>query len=93
VADVKFELKAVPQFWKAYSQLGPEQKKAAKQAFKVFKKNPFDPSLRPHKIHRLTAIYRKPVMSVVLDNDLRSVFIVQGNQIISLDIGTHDIYG
>ncbi|HWB59736.1 MAG TPA: hypothetical protein VG733_09595 [Chthoniobacteraceae bacterium] len=61
-------------------------------AFKIFKENPFDPRLGTHKIHKLSAIYGKTIHSVCVENDLRSVFYVEGNRIVSVDIGTHDIY-
>lgn len=88
----KFVFKTVPQFWKHFDSLPKPQQDLARETFKIFKKNPFDPKLHPHKINRLTAIYRVTVFSVTIAGDLRAVFCKQGNEIVSLDIGTHDIY-
>jgi hypothetical protein len=46
--------------------LTPEEKRLAAGAFKIFKQNPFDPRLRPHKIHKLSAIYGKTIHAVEL---------------------------
>jgi hypothetical protein len=84
--------KRTPSFRRAFDNLNPDQQQAAKKAFQTFKKNPFDPSLNPHKINRLSAIYKKTVLSVTIKGDLKSVFYVDGGVVVSLDIGTHDIY-
>jgi len=92
VATEPYVFKAVPDFWKSFSSLTPDAQKAAREAFKKFKANPFDPSLNPHKINRLTALYKRTVHSVTIGPDLRAVFTVSGNVVLSLDIGTHKIY-
>lgn len=61
-------------------------------AFGIFKVNPFDPRLRPHKIHKLSAAYGKTMHSVSIAGDLRAVFYIEGNTVWSVDIGTHAIY-
>ena len=65
---------------------------AAKEAFKKFKVNPFDPSLKTHKINRLSALRRRTVRAVTIKDNLRAVFEINGNSVISFGIGTHDIY-
>jgi len=45
----EYFFKAVPQFWKSFQALTPDQQAQARTAFKVFKENPFDASLKPHK--------------------------------------------
>jgi mRNA-degrading endonuclease YafQ of YafQ-DinJ toxin-antitoxin module len=65
---------------------------SAKEAFALFKQNPFDPRLRTHKIHHLSALYKKTIYAVRIEDDLRSIFYVDGENIVSLDIGTHAIY-
>jgi hypothetical protein len=92
VAAQNHVFKAVPAFWRAFKSLTPDQQKLAQEAFKKFESNPFDPSLKTHKINRLSSLLRRPVFSVSIASDLRSTFTIVGNQIISLDIGTHDIY-
>jgi hypothetical protein len=57
-----------------------------------FRNNPFDPRLRPHKIQYLSVIYGRTIYAVDIENDLRSTFYLDGDSIISVDIGTHAIY-
>jgi len=85
-------LKATPEFFRALNSLNADQRAAADAAFKIFRANPFDARLGAHKIHKLSARYRCTVWSVTVANDLRAVFAVEGNTVVSLDIGTHDIY-
>lgn len=87
-----FKFKATPQFWKSFNALPPQQQEEAKKTFQIFQKNPSDPSLRVHKINRLSALRKNVVRSIVVGDNLRAVFEVKGNVITSLDIGTHDIY-
>ena len=70
-----------------------EQKDSVRRVWQVFKSDPFAPSLRVHKIHSLSALYRKAIHSVVIERDLRAVFYVDGNMVFTVDLGTHDIYG
>jgi mRNA-degrading endonuclease YafQ of YafQ-DinJ toxin-antitoxin module len=89
---VSYVFKTAPAFRKALAKLEPAQKRSAKAAFKIFKENPFDPRLRTHKIHKLSAIYGKTIHSAWIEGDLRSVFYIDGDMVVSVDIGTHDIY-
>lgn len=84
--------KATPAFRRALAKLNAGQKRSAKDAFALFKQNPFDPRLRTHKIHRLSARYGKTIYSVCIEGDLRAVFYIEDGVIVSVDIGTHDIY-
>jgi mRNA-degrading endonuclease YafQ of YafQ-DinJ toxin-antitoxin module len=84
--------KTTPSFRKALSKLLRSQKDSAKKAFVLFKRDPFDPRLRTHKIHQLSAFYKKTIYAVKIEDDLRSIFYIDGENIISLDIGTHAIY-
>ena len=89
---MSYVFKTTPSFRKALASLGIEQKRSAKAAFKIFKDNPFDPRLRTHKIHKLSAIYGKTIYSVWIEGDLRSVFYIDGDMVVSVDIGTHAVY-
>jgi len=89
---VTYRFKATPAFRKALSKLSPKQKQSAKEAFLLFKKNPFDPRLHTHKIHHLSALYKKTIYAVRVEDDLRSIFYLQGEMIVSVDIGSHAIY-
>jgi mRNA-degrading endonuclease RelE of RelBE toxin-antitoxin system len=84
--------KTTPQFRRALRSLSPDQKKAAKAAFQIFKENPFDPRLGTHKIFRLSAIMKRTVYAVEIQNDLRAVFYIGSDIVISFNIGKHAIY-
>ena len=87
-----YQFKTTPAFRKSLAKLSPSQKHSAKQAFSFFKKDPFDPRLRTHKIHQLSALYKKTIYAVRVEDDLRSIFYLDGKLIVSVDIGTHAIY-
>lgn len=89
---MKYRFRTHPGFRRSLRKLPPGQKQSAKKAFAIFKANPFDPRLRPHKIHRLSAEYGVTVHAVCIEDDLRAVFYVEGNTVWSVDIGTHAIY-
>ncbi|MDA1274599.1 MAG: hypothetical protein O2960_11195 [Verrucomicrobia bacterium] len=89
---MKYHYRAVEPFWKHFSRLSVVQKEAARRVLPIFKQNPFDPRLRPHKIHGLSAQYGRTIFAVEIEADLRAVFYVEGNVVITVDIGTHDIY-
>jgi len=89
---VKYRFRAAKSFRRASARLTSEEKRLAVAAFKIFKQNPFDPRLRPHKIHKLSAIYGKTIHAVEIAGDLRAAFYVEGNIVWSVDIGDHKIY-
>ena len=89
---MSYEYKVVPSFWKKFYALPPAQKESVRKAWKIFKVDPFDPRLGTHKIHSLSAEYRRTIYAVEIEGDLRAVFVVKGNQVITVDIGTHAIY-
>ncbi len=85
-------LKTTPAFRKALARLSRSQKASAKRAFALFRQDPFDPRLRTHKIHHLSALYKKTIYAVRVEDDLRSVFYMEGEDVVSVDIGSHAIY-
>ncbi len=87
-----YRFRTVPSFRRALSRLSPGQKRSAKATFQIFKCNPFDPRLKTHKIHKLSAAYGKTIYAVCVEADLRAVFFVEGDTVWSVDIGTHAIY-
>jgi hypothetical protein len=87
-----YRYEAAPAFWRSYRKLTPAQQKLAQQAWQIFKHNPFDPRLGTHKIHSLSARARETVHAIVVDGDLRVVFVLRGNVVYTLDIGTHALY-
>ncbi|MGF1677779.1 MAG: hypothetical protein ACFCUX_01145 [Candidatus Methylacidiphilales bacterium] len=89
---MNYRFRAAKSFRKALAKLPPGQKRSAKAAFSIFKKNPFDPRLRTHKIHKLSAVYGKTIYAVCIEDDLRAIFYIDGDTIWSVDIGAHAIY-
>lgn len=66
---MKYRFKPTERFWQSFYDLTPEQKDSARRAWKIFKENPFDPRLRPHKIHRLSAHYGRTIHAVDIESD------------------------
>ena len=89
---MKYRFRAAKAFWRSWSKLSETQRQAARQAFQVFKANPFDPRLKVHKIHKLSAFYNRTIYAVDIALDLRAAFYLEGNTVWTVDIGTHDIY-
>ncbi len=89
---MKYRFRVAKPFHRDLFKLPPNQYRAAVKAYKIFKVNPFDPRLRTHKIHRLSAQYGKTIYSVCIEADLRAVFYIEGNTIWSVAIGSHAIY-
>jgi hypothetical protein len=58
----------------------------------IFKQNPFDSSLGAHKIQKLSARYGRVVYAAEIEANLRVVFYMDGNMVVTIDIGSHDLY-
>jgi hypothetical protein len=89
---MKYRYRAVERFWTSFYRLPAAQKESARQAWKIFKENPFDARLRTHKIQRLSANYGRIIYAIEIEGDLRLLFYLDGETVISLIIGTHEIY-
>jgi hypothetical protein len=89
---MKYRFKPTENFWESFYDFSPGQKDSTRRAWKIFKENPFDPRLRTHKIHRLSARYGRVIYAVDIENDLRAVFFIEGVCVVTVDIGTHNIY-
>jgi len=87
-----YKFKTTPAFRRALSHLSSSQKGSAKKAFVIFKKDPFDPQLRTHKIHHLSSHFKRTIYAVRIEGDLRSLFYLEGQIVVSIDIGSHAIY-
>jgi hypothetical protein len=87
-----FNFQASKPFWKQFHRLTPQQQAAALEKFQTFKNDPFAPSLRPHRINRLSALAGRTIYAVDIEGDLRATFYQDGQTIMSVSIGTHDIY-
>jgi hypothetical protein len=89
---MNYVFKASDQYWRAFYGLSASQKESVRKAWKIFKENPFDSRLRPHKINKLSAHYDTTVYAVEVEADLRVVFCLKRNVVFTIDIGTHDVY-
>jgi len=89
---MKYRFKPTQRFWESFYALSSDQKESTRRAWKVFQENPFDPRLRPHKIYRLSARFNRTIYAADIEGDLRAVFYVEGDVVITVDIGSHDIY-
>jgi mRNA-degrading endonuclease RelE of RelBE toxin-antitoxin system len=89
---MKYHYKPTPRFWKSFYALPASQKESTRRAWAIFKENPFDPRLRPHKIQRLSAEYGWTIHAVEIEGDLRVVFYIEGGIVVTVDIGSHDVY-
>ena len=87
-----YRYQATEAFWASFHRLSDPQKESTRRAWQLFKRDPFDPRLRTHKIHRLSAHYGRTIYAVEIESDLRAVFYIEADRVITVDIGTHDIY-
>ena len=90
---MKYKFRASETFWREFYRLPAEQKDSVRKVRQVFRIDPFAASLRVHKIHSLSALYKRPIHSVVIEKDLRAVFYLDGDTVFTVDLGTHEIYG
>lgn len=83
------EIFTSPLFEKHYAKLLKRIKEKAKQRELVFRDNPFHPSLETHKLHGKDA----DAWAFSIDRKYRIKFLFLGaDNVLFLDIGTHDIY-
>jgi len=89
---VKYEYRAIEKFWRNFHRLSSSQKESVREAWFIFKTDPFHPSLGTHEIHALSARAKHTIYSVAIESDLRVIFRIDGAWVTSLDVGTHRIY-
>ena len=89
---MKYRFKPTEGFWESFYDLSSGQKNSTRRAWEIFKENPFDPRLRTHKIHQLSAQYGRTIYAVDIEGDLRAVFFIKEDLVVTVDIGTHDLY-
>ena len=89
---MKYRFRASRAFWRNFAKLTAQQQENARKVFVIFKQNPFDGRLRSHKIHKLSARYGHTIYAAEIEADLRVVFYVEGNTVVTVDIGSHDLY-
>ncbi len=89
---MRYRYLATETFWVSFYGLNARQKEAARRAWGIFKQDPFDARLRPHKIHRLSAHYGRTIYAVDVEGDLRVAFYLRHDCVVTVDIGTHGLY-
>lgn len=77
----------VPSFWDAYQQLGQEIRGNARKAYRLWKVNPFHPSLHFKCIQRSENIW-----SIRITSAYRGLGIFEGDAVTWFWIGNHDDY-
>jgi hypothetical protein len=89
---MKYRFRPTQRFWESFYALSSSQKESTRRAWKIFKENPFDSRLRSHKIRKLSARYGRTIYAAEIEANLRAVFYVEGDVVVTVDIGSHDIY-
>jgi hypothetical protein len=79
--------RATEKFWKAYGGLPGEIRKRAREAYALFKDDPWHPSLHFKRVHSSL-----PVYSVRVTKDYRAVGIWNEERIVWFWIGSHAGY-
>jgi mRNA interferase RelE/StbE len=90
---VKYRFRATRAFWRSFAKLSAREQQRAREMFSIFKNDPFHPRLRSHRIHNLSARYGRTIYAADIEADLRVVFYREGDLVVTVDIGSHDIYG
>lgn len=75
------------QFRKLLGLLPRQTRQQAREAYRLFRQNPYHPSLRFKKIHAT-----QPIYSARVNKDCRAVGIMKGDTIIWFWIGHHHEY-
>lgn len=76
-------------FKKSFRRLHPRIQRKAISKIKIFKENPFNPQLKTHPLFGK----EKECWAFWVDYHYRIKFIfLDGNEVLFLDIGPHDIY-
>ncbi len=83
------EIAYSPRFRKQFKKLPKEVKEKALICEKLFRRNPFDPKLKTHKLHGTMKEYW--AFSISYGYRIGFTFIT-GDLVRFHDIGTHDIY-
>ena len=75
-------------FKSSYEHLPRIVQQKAERKELILRKNPFDARLKTHKLHGKL----KHLWSFSVDKDYRIIFELDSDDVIFLDIGTHDLY-
>ena len=89
---MNYRFRPTHRFWESFYAVSSSQKESARRAWTLLKTDPFDPRLRSHKIHRLSAHHGRTIYSAQIEADLRVIFYLEGNEVVTVDVGSHDVY-
>ncbi len=89
---MKYRFTATDNFWESFYALSSAQKASTRRAWAIFNAHPFDPRLRSHKIHRLSSRFGRTIYAAYIEGDLRAVFYIEKDVVVTVDIDTHAIY-
>jgi mRNA-degrading endonuclease YafQ of YafQ-DinJ toxin-antitoxin module len=89
---MKYRFRASRAFWRSFTKLPIQQQQSARKIFAIFKEDPFDARLHSHKIQKLSARYGRTIYAAEIEPDLRVLFYIEGDMVVTADIGSHDIY-
>ncbi len=83
------EIEYSPKFMRQFKKLPKEAKESALKCEKLFRKDPFDPKLKTHKLHGVLREYW--AFSIFYDCRICFAF-MESNFVRFHTIGNHDIY-
>ncbi len=72
-------------FWRAYTELSPDQRKKAQKVYQLWKDNPMHPSLHFKKVG-------KNLWSIRISGGCRALALKKGDDYYWIWIGAHDEY-
>ena len=79
--------KTLPSFWKAYAPLSGAAKQQARKAYRLWRQNPFHPSLRFKCIN-----HDENIWAVRISRGYRAVGIFEADTVTWFWVGAHDTY-
>ncbi|OGQ94561.1 MAG: hypothetical protein A2521_05175 [Deltaproteobacteria bacterium RIFOXYD12_FULL_57_12] len=74
-------------FWKCYAVLPKDIRRQAREAYELFAKDPYYPSLHFKRIHST-----RPIFSARISTNYRAVGVVEGDEITWFWVGSHADY-
>ena len=77
-----------PKFSRQYKKLPQEVRENAERRERIFRKNPFDPRLKTHKLHGSDEGF----MAFSVNYSFRIIFSFEEDEVVFYEIGDHDIY-
>ena len=76
---MKYRYQASETFWRRFHGLPDAKKAVVREKWRLFRVDPFDPRLGTHRINSLSVRARQTVYAVVVEGDLRVVFLIEGD--------------